>query len=178
MAVCCFVCFENTCFFLLIQIFSVFSLSTSDQESVHKPEKTTAECVTDDEWFQFQEHHNSMQIASSSIMLQDSVEEQHRRRRTCLSQLAKSINITNWNDNSQHDQPLPTSSYSKLDEDLDQGNYSDGALTLELFPLRSSVALDLIKDDDGNNDIEDKDQTHLTSYQFFEFLPLKNSTAY
>lgn len=155
-----------------------------DQESVHRPEKAAAECVAYDEWVQFQDHHNSLQIASSTIMFQDSVEEQHRRRRTRLNLLPKS-NIT-W-DNAQHHSPKTSSLITKpttmVDEacayqDHDQGSSKDqGALTLELFPLRSNVAVDMIKDDDGDDDIEDKG-THLTAYQFFEFFPLKNRTAY
>lgn len=162
----------------------IFSLY-SDQESAHKPEKASADCVTDDEWVQFQDHHNSLQFASATMFL-DSFEEQHRRRRTRLDLLAK--NNATWDNTHYHSTP-PTSAITKPIsmeteaceyQDNDEGNNKDqGALTLELFPQRSNnVAMSLMKDDDdGDDDSEDKG-THLTSYQFFEFLPLKNSTAY
>ncbi|KAL9685874.1 hypothetical protein QQ045_023328 [Rhodiola kirilowii] len=156
----------------------------ADQVSEHnKQEKAAVECVADDEWVQFQDQHN---YSSSATILRDTAEE-HRRRRTSLNLITKKNNA-NWN-NIHLSLPTDPSSISFTksnvmnetsmvnEGDADQCDNNERALTLELFPLRSNVTMDLMKDDDGDDDGDEKG-THLTSYQFFEFLPLKNSTAY
>uniref|UniRef100_A0A7N0V219 Homeobox domain-containing protein n=1 Tax=Kalanchoe fedtschenkoi TaxID=63787 RepID=A0A7N0V219_KALFE len=171
----------------------------ADQGSVHRTEKATAglaaaaaaaECVTDDEWVQFQDHHNSLQIASTAAttMLQDTNDTagEHRRRRTSLN-LLLTKNAT-WDSSHHLSLPTPSAACSFFkpatvhqismlnNEDIEDENSDqcskEGGLTLELFPLRSNGAMDFIKDDE-----DEIKATHSTPFQFFEFLPLKNSNA-